>query len=229
MTSEMRPPLRITPQTLIGMFVVLVGLALTADNLGLADAGRVLAFWPILAIVVGISMFTRATDERSRLWAGFVTFVGVWLLAGRVLDAPLRLSVLLPVGLVVLGVMIIRRASGIPDRAGATSDQVFSDFAFWSGVERRVSSQMFRRADVTAVMGGIEMDFRPSAINGDAVIDVFVVMGGLQIRVPPDWTVSNQVMAIMGGAVDKSTGSPDAKNRLIIRGFVMMGGVEVKT
>jgi hypothetical protein len=36
------------------------------------------------------------------------------------------------------------------------------------------------------------------------------------------------VVAIMGGAVDKSTGTRDAKNRLILRGFVLMGGIEVK-
>ena len=46
---------------------------------------------------------------------------------------------------------------------------------------------------------------------------------------PPDWAVSNQMMAIMGGVEDKSTGTQGATNRLVLRGFVLMGGVEVKT
>jgi len=33
----------------------------------------------------------------------------------------------------------------------------------------------------------------------------------------------------MGGADDRSTGPQDATNRLVLRGFVLMGGIEVKT
>jgi predicted membrane protein len=78
-------------------------------------------------------------------------------------------------------------------------------------------------------MGGIQIDFRQAAINGEGVIDLFVLMGGVEIKVPPDWVVSNQAIAVMGGAVDKSTGAADSRHRLVLRGFVLMGGVEVKT
>ena len=55
-------------------------------------------------------------------------------------------------------------------------------------------------------MGGIEMDLRPaSTATGDAVIDVFVMWGGIEITVPPDWAVVNHILPIMGGVVDKST------------------------
>jgi hypothetical protein len=36
-------------------------------------------------------------------------------------------------------------------------------------------------------------------------------------------------VAIMGGIHDESSGLKDAKTRLILRGFVLMGGVEVKS
>ena len=38
-----------------------------------------------------------------------------------------------------------------------------------------------------------------------------------------------RVLATLGGVEDKSTGSQEAKHRLVLRGFVMMGGVEVRT
>jgi predicted membrane protein len=79
-------------------------------------------------------------------------------------------------------------------------------------------------------MGGVELDLRSAGTGGqEAIIDVFVWWGGVEITVPPDWAVSNQVVAIMGGADDKSTGTQDARNRLVVRGFVVMGGVEIKT
>jgi hypothetical protein len=33
----------------------------------------------------------------------------------------------------------------------------------------------------------------------------------------------------MGGADDASSGGQDARHHLIVRGFVVMGGVEIKT
>ena len=65
--------------------------------------------------------------------------------------------------------------------------------------------------------------------NGEAVIDVFALWGGIEITVPSDWEVSNRITPILGGAEDKSSGSQGARNRLVLRGFVVMGGVEVKT
>jgi hypothetical protein len=41
--------------------------------------------------------------------------------------------------------------------------------------------------------------------------------------------VSNEVGLLMGGAEDKSTGTQDARHRLTVRGFVLMGGVDIKT
>ena len=65
--------------------------------------------------------------------------------------------------------------------------------------------------------------------NGQAVIDLFVLWGGVELRLPPDWVVSNQTLTIMGGLEDRSTGTQDTRNRLTLRGVVLMGGVEIKT
>ena len=54
-------------------------------------------------------------------------------------------------------------------------------------------------------------------------------MGGVDITVPPDWRVTSEALPILGGVQD-STKTPAAETRghLIIKGLVMMGGVEVK-
>ena len=46
---------------------------------------------------------------------------------------------------------------------GGTTEQKISEFAVWSGVQRRVTSPAFKQADLTAVMGGIEFDLRQAA------------------------------------------------------------------
>jgi predicted membrane protein len=228
MLGERHERARLNPQSVVGLFIVVAGLLMLADNLGIADGGRMLRWWPIVVLTVGILMFRRAGDRGAQIWAGFIAALGGWWTLSLLANWPIRISTIVPLGLVVIGIVIVQRAL-VPKPIDPGGNPTFSDLAFWSGVERKVSTNQFRRADLTAIMGGIQMDFRNAAINGEAVIDLFVLMGGLELRVPPDWNVTNQVVAVMGGLQDRSTGPADSPHRLTIRGFVVMGGVEVKT
>jgi predicted membrane protein len=148
-----------------------------------------------------------------------------------------------PLAIVFFGLIIISRAvrgarehggleftAGAGAASGSRTEPTVSEVAVWSGIERRVASPNFRRADLTAVMGGIELDLRQAGTGPEpAVIDVFVMMGGVEITVPPDWAVTNQISAFMGGVEDKSTGTQQARHRLIVTGVAIMGGVEIKT
>jgi predicted membrane protein len=78
-------------------------------------------------------------------------------------------------------------------------------------------------------MGGCELDLRHAAIDGEAVIEIFALWGGIEIRVPEDWTVVSRVTPLLGG-VDDTTRPPQSasRHRLVVRGFVVMAGVEIK-
>jgi hypothetical protein len=52
--------------------------------------------------------------------------------------------------------------------------------------------------------------------------------GGIEIKVPPDWTVVSKVDPILGGYEDKTTSPKDELKRFVVRGTVVMGGLEVK-
>ena len=81
-----------------------------------------------------------------------------------------------------------------------------------------------------AIMGGCEIDLRRAAIAADeAVIDVFAFWGGIELRVPETWHVVGRVTPLMGGYEDKTSQVQQAGGkRLVIRGLVVMGGVNVK-
>jgi predicted membrane protein len=222
----------LTPQAVVGLLIIIAGLVMTAGNLGWIESRPLLSFWPLGLVAIGWAMLLRASDRQSRTSALIVLLIGGWIAVARLVFgvSPFNFALLWSLGLVGLGLTIVLRAwGGSGPGAAAVSEQRLSDFAFWSGVQRRITSPVFRRADLTAVMGGIELDLRGAGTAGEAIIDVFVVWGGVEIRVPPDWTVSNRVVAIMGAATDKSTGTRDSRHRLVLRGFVLMGGVEIKT
>lgn len=227
---------RATPQAVVGLLIISLGLLWTGNNLNWWDAGQIMRYWPVGLIALGAALALQPEDRGRRIFGYILIGLGAWMTIAAFLRVHLVFWQAWPLLFVLLGARLIYRSTQrLPNAPAApsvplSSDHRFSDFAVWSGVKRRIASPVFRQADLTAVMGGIELDFTGASTGGgEAVIDVFVMWGGIEIKVPPDWTVSNQVLAIMGGADDRSTGPQDATNRLVLRGFVLMGGIEVKT
>ena len=72
-----------------------------------------------------------------------------------------------PVALILIGSSLVWRGfrSGLGRGADGGKDPGtrMSAFAVLGGVERRYTSQEFRGGDVTAIMGGCELDFRHAA------------------------------------------------------------------
>lgn len=115
-------------------------------------------------------------------------------------------------------------------RSGTEPADSISTVAVWSGAQHKIISQAFRGGEITAVMGGAELDCRTARLeNGRAVIDLFVWWGGVEFRVPEDWQVVNEGFVIMGAIEDKSKAQPAGPvQTLVLRGMVVMGGVEIK-
>ena len=116
--------------------------------------------------------------------------------------------------------------------AGATaasSNSMISAMAILGGVERRNNCQDFRGGSITAIMGGCEIDLRTASIasSNEPILAVFALWGGIEVRVPPDWTVVSQVDPILGGFEDSTLPPKEASKRLILRGTAIMGGIEV--
>jgi hypothetical protein len=78
-------------------------------------------------------------------------------------------------------------------------------------------------------MGGIKLDFREADFPRKGVrIHSGCIMGGLEIILPPGINADVSGIPLMGGFEDKSgSGMPGAPT-IEIRGFALMGGVEVK-
>lgn len=104
--------------------------------------------------------------------------------------------------------------------------------AFMGGNVRKGSWAVPRYLKVVAVMGGVQLDLRQAVLApGLTEIEVFAVMGGVEIVVPPGVRVETMGMAVMGGfdtsAGDAHATSPD-RPFIRISGLAVMGGVEAK-
>jgi hypothetical protein len=214
----------------MGLLVIVVGVLFTLDNLGMVDAGRYLRYWPVGLIVVGAVKLWQARGGPGAFAALLFIFAGVWLVLESARLVTVTLWDMWPMLLVFFGAsMVWRGLHGRPDRKTSDDNSTLSALAVLGGVNRGNNSRTFRGGDLTAVMGGCEIDLRQANIDGEAVFDVFAMWGGIEIKVPEDWTIDGRVMPILGGFDDK-TRPPQGStaHRLVLRGFAIMGGIEVK-
>ena len=232
MTNGAEPArLRITPHLVFGLLIILVGVLFTLDNLHILEAERVFNYWPSALIVLGAAKLWQGRAEHgSGLTGGLLMLVGVWLQL-EVLDYVDQSIVSFWPLLLVLagGALVWQGLTGRRGRPGVPDDATINAVAVLAGIERGSNAAAFRGGELTAFMGSCEIDLRQAAIQGEAVIDVFAMWGGIDIRVPDDWRVIGRVTPIMGGFEDKTRPPRGAAvHTLVIRGFVLMGGVEVK-
>jgi Domain of unknown function (DUF5668)/Cell wall-active antibiotics response 4TMS YvqF len=223
---------RFTPQVLLGLIVIAAGVLFTLDNLGVIDAGQFIQYWPAGLVAIGLLKLWHAREGQAWVGGFFLVLLGGWMLLEHLVAIRISIGDLWPLFFVFLGGYLVWKGLGGGGRGPVGDGHTrFSALAIMSGVVRRSNVQTFQGADLTAIMGGCEIDLRQASIapGTEAVIDVFAFWGGIDIKVPEDWVVITRAVPVMGGIEDKthSPATPPAKT-LVIRGIVIMGGVTIK-
>jgi predicted membrane protein len=133
------------------------------------------------------------------------------------------------IAILIIATVVFFAVNGSSDEHHSSrQDANFRSKAFLSGIDRRISSSDFRRGEASAILGGIDLDLREATMQGnEATLDISAIMGGVDIRIPRDWTVINHITPILGG-VDDNTLSTGSNKRLILEGTVIMGGFDIK-
>jgi predicted membrane protein len=233
----------LTPRLILGLAIALFGVVLVMDRLNLVMADQVLRWWPAVIVAVGALIFAQSRHIGGGANGILVMIVGGWLLLNTL--GVLRVAIwqlFWPMVLVGIGTVLVLQAMRRRTReaAGTDTDDTLSIFAVMAGVKRSSLSTRFRGGEVTAVMGGYQIDLRQATIppGEEAVLEIFTLMGGGEIFVPTTWTVATPIVPVMGGIDDKripalpgaleSVGGKPAP-RLVLRGLLMMGGIEIKS
>jgi predicted membrane protein len=223
-------------QVVIGLVVIAMGLLFLLDNLGFLDFRFTLQFWPMLLMVFGVLKIVQTRTAQGMFVGAALILVGALMTLKGLGFLYFSWRTIWPVLLIGLGLSVIFRSSTTRRRidinadplAKAADDEVVNITSVMAGYVGRVSTPNFRGGEITAVMGGCELDLRNSSINGDAVLNVFAMFGGITLKVPADWTVVMLGTPLLGGFEEKTVLPQDASKRLIIKGYAIMGGLEVR-
>jgi hypothetical protein len=218
-----------------GSIIAIWGLGLLLDNLGLGEVRYYMRHaWPALLVIVGIAMLIRRehTHGHFGFWGTVLIFGGLWAYAAQRDWINVNFwAVFGPTLLVLLGGSFVYRALHHTRPDAANNEAYIRSFAVMSGNEIKPVTTPFQGAELGAVMGGVVLDLTGGTqMEGETVnVDVFTVMGGIEIFVPRDWNVTTKVVSFMGACVDKRRpATMPATKTLVVRGFAFLGGIDIK-
>ncbi|MCC2307519.1 LiaF transmembrane domain-containing protein [Cellulomonas chengniuliangii] len=214
-------------QALIGILIVAVGVIALLNQLDVIDValGELIAtWWPVVVIAIGAAGLVTT----PRAWPAplAVAGAGCVLLAGRlgVVDGGVW-PLIWPTVVIVVGLSFLARAASAGD-----DERTVTASAIWWGAQRRPLTQDFRGAQLSALMGGVDLDLRQAQIVGSADIRAFVMWGGVDVKVPPSWRVEITGLPLLGGWDNRTKTPTDPLAPVLrVRVIALMGGVDVKS
>jgi Domain of unknown function (DUF5668)/Cell wall-active antibiotics response 4TMS YvqF len=218
--------------------LISVGAIFLLNNLHIFYFRDVWRFWPAILIALGLVKVVDATDHSGRTGGAILLVLGAIFLAPNLGLWDISIGELWPLFLIGLGVILLSQrvihfqgnfGSAV---SGGVAQGTLSESALFSGGKRRVVTPDFRGGQMSAIFGGFEIDLRKAGMEGDsAILALDAIFGGMDIRVPENWDVILEITAVFGGCDDK-TMHPDPSlpgvKRLILRGAVIFGGIDVK-
>ncbi len=226
----------VSPQIVLGIIIIFIGSVFLLDNFDIIYAGSILRYWPALLIVYGISNIAQSRHMQGQIFGWIFTAVGTMMLLDRLDFITFRVWDWWPVILIIIGLNFLRGSLRNKNKSESfvidsdDSSSYVKNVAMLSGIKRTITSKEFRGGEITTIMGGCEIDLREAEMKeNEAAINVDVVMGGVELRVPMGWAIAVEATPIMGGIEDKTYQSKEGSSKtLVISGSVIMGGVEIK-
>jgi hypothetical protein len=254
----MRTNYRHRPGLWPGLILASVGSGLLAREFGLLPPQvRLVDFWPLFVVFMGISTLLRARSFVSALFALLFVASGALLLAGNLGFLAVPVARLWPGLLVLLGVAFLVRGGrgsewrgpstdpptstdpGSYDASGpnarhpilTTGDDRLNKQVTFSGMDFRIESQAWKGGTLGVTAGGVGIDLRNARLAPEgALLDVRVVMGGVDIRVPDTWQIQCDVTPLLGGADDLTRSAQGSTGAPVLRlvGTVTLAGLSIR-
>lgn len=234
---------------LVGAIFLVIGILYAGSAFDLFDFSIFFpGFWTLFIIVPCFyGLFKKGQDKTGYvigLVIGFCFLINAQDLSFHISLWPLILALLC----VVIGVRLIfpnnkRRVQVKWEETEQTTTDMTRNFseqrngyvkasALLSGKEIRLDHEVFHGAELSAVLGGIDLDLRNAVIDEDVHIYVDVILGGIDIFTPSyARVIVSQVNPVLGGVGVKrpEIQYPDAGTPTIyIEGSCVLGGVDIK-
>ena len=222
-------------RSFLGFGLIFIGLLFIAKKIGFipAEVTHYVFSWP--SLLIGVGLLNIFAKQKLQVGLIFLSIGVIWL-SWRMFDIPLDLKGMMwPIIAVVVGALMVTVKKRHRNGAENQSSEHYVDMlTLFGGGNRKITSDAFVGGKVTSIFGGSEIDLTGAKLKErECIIDFFTMFGGAEISVPRDWEVQVDVVCLFGGFNDKrgpvEFGEEKSKQVLIIKGFSIFGGGEVKS
>ncbi len=222
-------------RNLLGFVAIELGILLLLSQFNILSFETFARFIPSQFIII---VLINMIHNRFHNWVGpAISLLVLTFIQLSVLGLVDRGSILRfwPVALIAIGVAIfMQQRNGNESKAfdGTNGRNDFDILAMFSGTEQHITSQDFNGGSATAICGGAEINLSHIQVEDKpAVVNVFVLCGGINFKASSDMLIENRTVAIFGGSSDErnqrkqlSGESPD----VVIKGFILCGGMGIE-
>lgn len=247
-TNDSSKPANQNTKVLIGTVITGVGIALLLFNLDIIDSTyRQYVFsWHTLLIVAGlINLFSRDNWPTGLI----LLTVGIWLMTIRIYNIEIDFfKIIVPILLIMVGLIVLlkKKTPKLNHQKSETetensdynccgrtkeSGEKLNEINIFSGSNRIYTSALFEGGSIVNIFGGAELDLRQTELKeGTTILETVSIFGGLSLKVPENWEIKSETVAILGSFSDKrKTANLRKENSiLIVRGINIFGSTEIK-
>jgi hypothetical protein len=227
------------------LILVVAGIVILGHNTGVVSdyAYRIIISWQMLLIILGISSLLK-----RNLLLGILFFsIGLYFILPRILPMNDTWQISYwPVFLIIAGLIVFfhnrrrpwnrgwippQRHCGAEKRTEEIIDGFVTVNVSFGSSRHIVLDPVFRGAKLDVSCGSIALDLRRTTLEKpETFIDLDCSFGGFEIFVPPNWCLFSELDTTFGSSEDKRYTSHeiDTEHKLIIRGDVSFGALEIK-
>lgn len=235
-----------------GIVILLIGAFLLLREVGVYFPPWFFT-WPMILVAVGLSI---GISHRFRDYSWLIiSGIGFFFLADDIWPNLSFRNYLFPLIFIAIGLLILLKPRGrrrlfqqgtesslaaepidMPPYDTTTTSAPDADMldvtAVFGSVRKNVVSKNFRGGDIVTIFGGADINLtRADFAQHQITIESVNIFGGAKLIVPAHWQIRSEAVAIFGGIEDKrqQLSSSDPEKILVLQGFVMFGGIEIKS
>ena len=221
---------------ILGVVLILVGLVVGLNVLGITDINIFFDGWWTLFIIVPCLVGLFKDREKTGSIIGLLIGIVLFLCCQDIIDFEKAWQLILPIILVVIGLSIIFKDAlngKIKEEIKRINEKNKKEDGYcatFSEQKLNFDDEKFNGTDLTAVFGGIKCDLRKAKIDKDVVINASSIFGGIDIYVPEGVKVKIKSSSIFGG-VDEKRKNKDTNEKahtIYVNANCVFGGVDIK-
>ena len=223
-----------------GLLMAIIGVAYLLRIMGLLPYISMEFSWPIILIIIGVLIGIKHGFRHSSWW--ILILIGVANLTPQFMfmghpSRDFAWPLLIIAGGLAIAFRPRRKDYCFPQRpmdSSINNDSNLNIDVTFGGKKEVVTSKDFKGGVVSATFAGCEINLTQADFSEPSVVmDFRVSFGGIELIVPANWEVQNEISPSFGSVEDErtiqvSTGA-EPKKILILRGHCSFGSIEIKS